>query len=109
MQATTAAEREAALRSREQQREHERIVVASHYEHRPEIFSLVLDTQLAYSTGIFLKPDEDLETAQRRKFAHVQRLLDIQPGEQVLDVGCGWGTSCSTWPNTPAADSAVLL
>ncbi len=92
MQATTAAEREAALRSRDEQREHERAQVAAHYENHPEIFALVLDSQLTYSTGIFLSPDEDLETAQQRKFAYVQRLLDIQAGEQVLDVGCGWGS-----------------
>jgi cyclopropane-fatty-acyl-phospholipid synthase len=92
MDAPTLAERQAARRTTVEQREHERVEVAAHYEHDPNIFALVLDSQLTYSTGIFLDPSEDLETAQQRKFAQVRSLLDIQAGEQVLDVGCGWGS-----------------
>jgi cyclopropane-fatty-acyl-phospholipid synthase len=53
----------------------------------------VLDSALTYSTGIFLSPSDDLETAQRRKFDYIRRLLDIQPGERVLDASCGWGSN----------------
>jgi len=88
----TRAEREAAARSAETQREHERREVAAHYEHNPEIFSMVLDSRLTYSTGIFARPDEGLEAAQDRKMARIASLVDIQPGERVLDVGCGWGS-----------------
>ncbi len=88
----TRAEREAASRSAETQREHERREVAAHYEHDPEIFSMVLDSRLTYSTGIFARPDEDLEAAQDRKMARIAALVNIQPGERVLDIGCGWGS-----------------
>jgi cyclopropane-fatty-acyl-phospholipid synthase len=89
----TPAEREAMERSPDEQREHERRMVAEHYQHDVEIFSMVLDSRLAYATGVFHSPDEDLETAQARKFARIQAKLAIQPGERVLDVGCGWGSN----------------
>ena len=80
---TTAAE----------QRELERVRVAEHYEHHPEIFELVLDRRLGYATGMFTGPDDDLETAQARKYAWVAEQLAVPPGGTVLDVGCGWGSN----------------
>ncbi|MDP9169368.1 MAG: class I SAM-dependent methyltransferase, partial [Acidobacteriota bacterium] len=64
-----------------------------HYQHSPEVFSLVLDSALTYSTGLYVEPGDDLETAQHRKFEYIRRLLSIQPGQTVLDVGCGWGSN----------------
>ena len=32
-----------------------------------------------------------LEQAQVAKLDHICRKLQLQPGEQFLDVGCGWG------------------
>lgn len=89
----TRAEREASARSAAEQIAHERARVAEHYQHDPAIFSMVLDRRLAYATAVFKHPDEDLDAAQERKFARIAAKLDIQPGERVLDVGCGWGSN----------------
>jgi cyclopropane-fatty-acyl-phospholipid synthase len=88
----TVAERDAVARTSEAQREHERRLVAHHYEHNPEIFALVLGRELLYSTGAFLSDDDDLDTAQDRKLARVAAKLDVREGEMLLDVGCGWGS-----------------
>jgi cyclopropane-fatty-acyl-phospholipid synthase len=89
---STLLEQEATSRGSAAQREHERALVAEHYEHSPEIFELVLDKRLAYATGIFQAGD-DLEAAQARKYAFVQDALAIEAGHEVLDVGCGWGSN----------------
>ena len=90
--AHTRAETEALTRSSAEQREHERQVVAEHYEHDAEIFTHVLGRHLAYSTGIYHDPREELDVAQDRKLAWVTERLTIAPGDRVLDVGCGWGS-----------------
>jgi cyclopropane-fatty-acyl-phospholipid synthase len=91
--ATTRADHEAAARTATEQREHERREVAKHYEHDADVFQLVLDRRLGYAAAVFHAATEDLETAQKRKYEWVRSMLDIQPGERVLDVGCGWGSN----------------
>ena len=66
-------------------------VVSYHYDTGNDFFRSFLDEDMVYSCADFLDPDEDLETAQRRKLDLVCRKLDLQPGQRLLDVGCGWG------------------
>jgi cyclopropane-fatty-acyl-phospholipid synthase len=46
---------------------------------------------MVYSCAYFETGTEDLEQAQQAKLRHLCRKLRLQPGERLLDVGCGWG------------------
>jgi cyclopropane-fatty-acyl-phospholipid synthase len=47
---------------------------------------------MVYSCAYWDKPDAALEDAQRAKLDLICRKLDLQPGQRLLDVGCGWGS-----------------
>jgi cyclopropane-fatty-acyl-phospholipid synthase len=66
--------------------------VRHHYDLPPEFFELFLDETLTYSCAIFSRGATTLEEAQRTKLDLVCTKLQLQPGERVLDVGCGWGS-----------------
>jgi cyclopropane-fatty-acyl-phospholipid synthase len=65
--------------------------VAHHYDLSGELYDLFLDEDRQYSCAYFAAPDDDLETAQRRKRRHLAAKLLLEPGMRVLDIGCGWG------------------
>lgn len=80
--ATAAAKRSRSRTSR---------AVSYHYDLPPEFFALWLDEKMVYSCAYFASPDEDLESAQRRKLDYLCRKLQLKKGNRLLDVGCGWG------------------
>jgi len=71
--------------------ERAREAVAYHYNVPTDFYASFLDPNMAYSCAIFENPDEPLAVAQLRKFEDVCRALKLQPGQRLLDVGCGWG------------------
>jgi cyclopropane-fatty-acyl-phospholipid synthase len=62
-----------------------------HYDVSNEFYALWLDSGMVYSCAYFEAPDVDLDTAQQAKLDHICRKLALQPGENFLDIGCGWG------------------
>jgi cyclopropane-fatty-acyl-phospholipid synthase len=66
--------------------------VTHHYTLSNEYFSLFLDESMTYSCAIFSRGATTLEAAQRTKLDLVCTKLALQPGDRVLDVGCGWGS-----------------
>jgi len=61
------------------------------YNKGNEWFEATLGEPMVYTSGIYENGDEDLMTAQLHKLDYVANAIDLQPGENVLDIGCGWG------------------
>lgn len=65
--------------------------IQQHYDIGNDFYGLWLDETLQYTCAYFPEPDWGLEAAQRAKMDNIARKVDLQPGERVLEVGCGWG------------------
>jgi cyclopropane-fatty-acyl-phospholipid synthase len=86
-----AAERGATLRGARHSKERDMQAIAYHYNRSDAFYALWLDQRMVYSCAYFATPDDDLDTAQERKLEYICRKLRLQPGERLLDIGCGWG------------------
>lgn len=63
-----------------------------HYDIGNDFYKLWLDRDaLQYTCAYFPNPDMSLEDAQVAKMHHVCRKLRLQPGQSVVEAGCGWG------------------
>ena len=66
--------------------------IAYHYDVSNEFYALFLDRRMVYTCAYYRRPDGDLDQAQEDKLDLVCRKLRLQPGERLLDIGCGWGS-----------------
>ena len=65
--------------------------VHHHYDLGNDFYKLWLDERMVYTCAYFNTPDATLAEAQVAKLDHVCRKLDLQPGQRVIEAGCGWG------------------
>jgi cyclopropane-fatty-acyl-phospholipid synthase len=72
-------------------RDSDRAAIAFHYDVSNAFYGLWLDEQRVYSCALFERADDTLEQAQSNKLELICRKLRLQPGERLLDIGCGWG------------------
>ena len=72
-------------------RERDKTAVQYHYDVGNEFYSLWLDQRMCYSCAYFKTGSEDIDTSQEQKLDYICRKLRLQPGESLLDIGCGWG------------------
>ncbi|HLW66593.1 MAG TPA: class I SAM-dependent methyltransferase [Gemmataceae bacterium] len=65
--------------------------VQRHYDVGDDLFEAMLDPSMAYSCGYKLSPNDTLPDLQRNKFDRICQKLKLQKGDQLLDIGCGFG------------------
>ncbi|MCA1953315.1 MAG: cyclopropane-fatty-acyl-phospholipid synthase family protein [Hyphomicrobiales bacterium] len=62
-----------------------------HYDLSNQFYQLFLDARMVYTCAYFPEWHEDIDRAQADKLDMICRKLRLQPGESLLDIGCGWG------------------
>ena len=65
--------------------------IQHHYDVSNAFYAEWLDPGMVYSCAYFEHGDETLAEAQQKKIDHILTKLRLQPGQTLLDIGCGWG------------------
>jgi cyclopropane fatty-acyl-phospholipid synthase-like methyltransferase len=66
--------------------------VREHYDRGDDFFEAFLGERMVYTAAFFRDEQESLEQAQDNKIDLVCRKLMVRSGDELLDIGCGWGT-----------------
>ncbi|QIX27347.1 class I SAM-dependent methyltransferase [Nocardioides sp. JQ2195] len=66
-------------------------VISHHYDVSNRFYELVLGPSMTYTCALYDDAGVSLEEAQAAKYDLICRKLALQPGQRLLDVGCGWG------------------
>ena len=65
--------------------------IHAHYDLGNAFYELWLDGTMNYSSAIFETPETSMKDAQHAKVRRALRMARVQPGDRVLEIGCGWG------------------
>ena len=65
--------------------------IAFHYDLGNDFYRQWLDPAMVYSSALYDRPTLTLDEAQDAKLSRILELLELQGGEEVLEIGCGWG------------------
>ncbi|MGL5165994.1 MAG: class I SAM-dependent methyltransferase [Afipia sp.] len=65
--------------------------IYAHYDIGNSFYSAWLDPSMTYSSALFEDGTDDLTAAQHNKYKRLAEAIDLQPGQTVLEIGCGWG------------------
>ncbi|KAK0347214.1 hypothetical protein LTR59_001650 [Friedmanniomyces endolithicus] len=68
--------------------------VRDHYDRGDDFYGWFLGPRMIYTSGLIsdIHAEESLEQLQDNKLAVVCEKIALQPGDRMLDIGCGWGT-----------------
>src|SRR6201991_4941058 len=65
--------------------------IYAHYDIGNAFYAAWLDPSMTYSSALFEDDTPDLTAAQHNKYRRLAEAIDLQPGQKVLEIGCGWG------------------
>lgn len=65
--------------------------IHAHYDIGNNFYRLWLDPSMTYSSAFFDNKDISLEAAQKAKYQRILDMLNLKPGDHILEIGCGWG------------------
>jgi cyclopropane-fatty-acyl-phospholipid synthase len=65
--------------------------IYAHYDIGNSFYSAWLDPTMTYSSALFEEDAQDLTAAQHNKYKRLAEAINLQPGQTVLEIGCGWG------------------
>jgi cyclopropane-fatty-acyl-phospholipid synthase len=65
--------------------------IHAHYDIGNAFYSAWLDPSMTYSSALFEDDTADLTAAQHNKYRRLAEAIDLQPGQRLLEIGCGWG------------------
>jgi cyclopropane-fatty-acyl-phospholipid synthase len=81
----------AQLRGKRHSPERDAAAIGFHYDQPLAFYQSFLDARMVYSCGYWDDGVTTLEDAQVAKIDYTLRKVRLQPGERLLDIGCGWG------------------
>jgi cyclopropane-fatty-acyl-phospholipid synthase len=65
--------------------------IMAHYDLGNDFYRLWLDASMSYSAALFSPRTPSLRAAQEAKYRRILDRLEARPGQNVLEIGCGWG------------------
>lgn len=83
--------------------------ISFHYDLGNEFYRLWLDPSMTYSSALYEDRGQTLEAAQQAKIARILDMLEIGAGEEVLEIGCGWGALASAMGDAGARVTGLTL
>lgn len=83
--------------------------ISFHYDLGNAFYQHWLDPSMTYSSALYSYPEQTLEDAQDAKLSRIIELLDLRDGENVLEIGCGWGALAIRLARSGARVTGVTL
>jgi cyclopropane-fatty-acyl-phospholipid synthase len=83
--------------------------IAFHYDLGNDFYRLWLDPKMVYSSGLYCHSQDSLEDAQNAKLSRIVELMKLRGGENVLEIGCGWGALATSLARHGAQVTGLTL